>query len=125
MSLAAAWLSYQKLSERRISEWRSHGFLQKPSACKIGPNQNDDHAFGGGMGWLSKTSDLKISEWRSYGFLQKPIARKIGPNQNDDHVFGGGMGWLPKTFGSERCYMALLWIPAKTDRLQYRPKPER
>ena len=70
-------------------------------------------------------SDLKISEWRSYGFLQKPIARKIGPNQNDDHALGGGMGWLSKTFGPERFCMALLWVHAKTDRLQARLKPTR
>ena len=70
-----------------------------------------------------KLSDLKISEWRSYGFLQKPIACKIGPNQNDDHALGVSMGWLSKAFGSERFCIALLWIPAKTDRLQYRPKP--
>ena len=72
-----------------------------------------------------KLSDLKTSEWRSYGFLQKPIACKIGPSQNDDHALGGGMGWLSQTFGPEKLSMALLWNPVRTDRLQYRPKPER
>ena len=55
MSLAAAWLGYQKLSEPKISEWSFYGFLQRPIACKFGSSQHDDHDFGDGMGWQPKT----------------------------------------------------------------------
>ena len=54
MLVATAWVGYQKLSDLKTSEWRSYGFLQKPIARKIGPNQNDDHVFGGGMDWPSR-----------------------------------------------------------------------
>ena len=54
MSSAAAWIGDQKLSEPKTSEWGFYGFLQKPIACKFCSSQNDVHAFGDGMGWLSK-----------------------------------------------------------------------
>ena len=100
-------------------------------SCKNKSHASSAQANAMAMLWAAawvgdqKVSGLKISEWRSYGLHEKPIACKIGPNQNDEHALGGGMGWLSKTFGPEKLSMALLWNPVRTDRLQYRPKPER
>ena len=55
LSLTAALVGDQEFSEPKVYEWRFDGFPRRPTACEIGPNQKDDHVFGGGMDWRSKT----------------------------------------------------------------------